>query len=135
LCPSVWPEMPGASVFAVIDRSTDVPVLAPLQKPVPVTPEILGMAAPADPSLVFRFSGACAESKCQHFDGHDCTLVQRVVQLLPPAMEDTLPLCSIRPSCRWYAQEGRAACMRCTEIVSHAYEPSRTLVAVAEPPG
>ncbi|MBS1903785.1 MAG: nitrogen fixation protein [Bacteroidetes bacterium] len=133
LCPSVWPDMPGAQVFGVIDRSGEKPVLTPLQKPVPVTPEILELAAPADPALVFRFTGTCAESKCQHFDGHDCTLATRVVQLLPPVTDD-LPICSIRPDCRWWAQEGRAACMRCPELVSHVYEPTITIAAVADPP-
>ena len=60
LCPSVWPSMPGAKVFGVVDRSDEQPKLVSLQRPVPVTPELLELVAPADPTHVFRFSGKCA---------------------------------------------------------------------------
>jgi len=37
--------------------------------------------------------------------------------MLEPAA-DKLPPCVIRPTCRWYKQEGAAACHRCPQIVT-----------------
>ena len=81
------------------------------------------MAAPMQPTEVFRLAGTCAEHKCPHFDGADCRLATRVVQLMPPVV-DALPPCLIRKQCRWYAQEGGAACTRCPEITTVTYDLS-----------
>jgi hypothetical protein len=37
---------------------------------------------------------------------------------------DALPACAIRPACRWWQQEGKAACQRCPQVVTQAYAPS-----------
>jgi hypothetical protein len=37
---------------------------------------------------------------------------------------DSLPPCTIRKECRWFAQEGAAACMRCPEITTVSYDLS-----------
>jgi len=54
-----------------------------------------------------RFTAPCQESACCHFDGHDCQLGAKLVQLLP-AVDGTLPPCQIRAVCRWFVQEGKA---------------------------
>jgi hypothetical protein len=41
----------------------------------------------------------------------------RVVEKLPAVAED-LPPCSIRRNCRWWQQEGKAACQRCPQIIT-----------------
>ncbi|MCA2699690.1 MAG: nitrogen fixation protein, partial [Microcystis sp. M179S2] len=46
---------------------------------------------------------------------------------------DTLPPCRIRQNCRWWLQEGKAACLRCPQVVTDNYNPSETFVKVAEP--
>jgi hypothetical protein len=81
------------------------------------------MAAPLKPTGVFRLGATCAEHKCPHFDGADCRLATRVVKMLPPVV-DSLPPCTIRKECRWFAQEGAAACMRCPEITTVSYDLS-----------
>jgi hypothetical protein len=43
--------------------------------------------------------------------------------MLPPVV-DSLPPCVIRKECRWFAQEGAAACMRCPEITTVSYDLS-----------
>jgi len=43
--------------------------------------------------------------------------------MLPPVV-DSLPPCTIRKECRWFAQEGAAACMRCPEITTISYDLS-----------
>ena len=94
-----------------------------LDSHLPATPEVLAMAAPLKPTEVFRLAATCAEHKCPHFDGSDCQLAVRIVQILPAAVE-TLPPFIIRQDCRWYSQEGRAACQRCPEITTVNYDLS-----------
>ena len=52
-----------------------------------------------------------------HFDGTRCSLAERIVSQLVPSV-DALPVCQIRSTCRWYAEQGGAACMRCTQVVT-----------------
>jgi hypothetical protein len=94
-----------------------------LNQLLPATPSILAMAAPLKPTEVFRLAATCAEHKCPHFDGTDCRLATRVVQILP-AVVDALPPCVIRKECRWFSQEGGAACKRCPEITTVSYDLS-----------
>ncbi len=94
-----------------------------LNEYLPATPEVLAMAAPLKPTEVFRLAATCAEQRCPHFDGTDCRLATRVVQILPAAI-DTLPPCLIRKECRWYSQEGGAACKRCPEITTVTHDVS-----------
>jgi len=94
-----------------------------LNQPLPATPEILATAAPLKPTEVFRLAATCAEGMCPHFDGADCQLAARVVQILP-AVVDFLPPCIIRKECRWYSQEGGAACKRCPAVTTVSYDLS-----------
>jgi hypothetical protein len=92
-----------------------------LAEHVPLTPDLLALTEPVGHSRVLRIAARCEESACMHFDGVNCRLAARIVQLLPP-VADALPACLIRAECRWYRQEGRAACMRCPQIVTEFSE-------------
>jgi hypothetical protein len=48
-----------------------------------------------------------------------------------PAVVDALPPCLIRKECRWYSQEGGAACRRCPEITTVSYDLSPNVRAVS----
>jgi hypothetical protein len=115
--------MDRSMVLGVVQQDGPRPVVEYLNARVPATPEILAMAAPLKPTEVFRLAATCAEHKCPHFDGADCRLATRVVKMLPP-VADSLPPCTIRKECRWFAQEGAAACMRCPEITTVSYDLS-----------
>src|SRR5438552_19146767 len=105
LCPSAQPGMDQCRVLGVVQRDGPAPVLQYLKEYLPATPEVLASSFPLKPTEVYRLSATCAEHKCPHFDGADCQLATRVVQILP-AVVDTLPPCTIRKDCRWYFQEG-----------------------------
>jgi hypothetical protein len=124
--------MTGSTVVGVVAGSPDEPRLAYLAEPRPVTEELLALAGPVPPTRIFRFGGACAGHGCQHFDGVDCQLVTRIVRLLPPVV-DGLPACHLRPDCRWWQQEGKAACLRCPQIVTDVRNPSERLRQAAGP--
>ena len=122
LCPSAQPDMEGARVLGVISGSAEQSQVAYLNSNVPVTAGLLAAAAPLKPTEVFRFAAHCEENKCRHFDGSHCQLATRIVQILP-AVTDGLPPCLIRAESRWFQQEGKAACMRCPQVVTESYEP------------
>jgi len=123
LCPSAQPGMENCRILGVVQQEGPTPLLAYLNQHVPATPQVLSMAAPMKPTEVFRLAATCAEHQCPHFDGADCRLATRVVQLMP-AVVDVLPPCIIRMECRWYSQEGGAACKRCPEITTISYDLS-----------
>jgi hypothetical protein len=136
LCPSAQPEMAGAVVLGVVGGTVDDPRLAYLDEPRPVTDEVLALAGPVEPTEVFRIAAPCAGGACRHFDGSSCRLAARTVQLLPIVV-DVLPACRIRPECRWWLQEGKAACLRCPQVVTESHNPPdlvRTAAAPSELP-
>jgi hypothetical protein len=132
-CPSAQPGMGDVQVLGVVVRDAEEPRLAYLDEAVAATPDMLEMAAPVPVSQVFRLSARCEESKCTHFDGTRCQLAVRIARLLPEVV-DSLPACNIRPACRWFRQEGRAACLRCPQIVTGTYEADERLQEVAGGP-
>lgn len=50
-----------------------------------------------------------------------------------PAVAEELPPYSIRANCRWWQQEGKAACMRCPQVITDTYSPSELIREVATP--
>jgi hypothetical protein len=106
------------------------PQVAYLERPLPVTQEVLNLFVSVRPTEVMRVAAPCEESKCKHFDGQDCRLAVRLVQILP-AVVDALPQCHIRATCRWFRQEGKAACVRCPQVATVSYGDSATLNYVA----
>jgi hypothetical protein len=132
LCPSARPESPDGVVFGIISGTVEAPRVAYLKQPQPITEELLAKAGPVTPAEIFRTASPCATKGCQHFDGKDCRLVSRVVENLPPVAAE-LPPCSIRRDCRWWQQEGSAACMRCPQVITDNYKTSELMVQVATP--
>src|SRR5262245_13425004 len=130
VCPSARPEMEGSVVFGVVGGTVERPRLAYLDEVRPVTEELLRLAGPVPPTIIFRIGAPCAGQACGHFDGTACRLATRVAQLLPPVV-DGLPACQLRPDCRWWQQEGKAACLRCPQVVTDVREPSELLRLVA----
>lgn len=120
LCPSAQPEMENPVALGVILGSAEDPRMVHLERPLPVTDELLALAGPVKATEVFRFAAPCAGNTCKHFDGQDCTLAQRIVQILPRVTDD-LPPCAIRSECRWWYQEGKSACFRCPQVLTETY--------------
>jgi hypothetical protein len=132
LCPSAQPGMANCQVLGVLGEGQDGPRLSYLNQRLEVTDEVLALAAPAKPTQVFRFAATCEESKCTHFDGQDCQLAKRIVQIMP-AVVSALPPCVVRANCRWYVQEGGNACFRCPQVSTLNTDPSDLLKVVAGP--
>ena len=116
-CPSAQPDMPDPQVLGVVEFVGDRQRVAYIDESVPVTPDLLALAGDVEPTEVMRISAECDEKKCMHFDGAQCRLASRVVEMLP-AVVDALPPCKIRRDCRWFVQEGPPACQRCPQITT-----------------
>ncbi len=132
LCPSARPEPGESVVFGVIGGTVAEPRVAYLKQPQPMTEELIAKVSPVTPAEVFRTASNCATNNCQHFDGKDCRLATRIVDQMPIAVAELLP-CSIRRDCRWWQQEGKAACMRCPQVITDNYKTSELTIQVATP--
>ncbi|MEH2063940.1 MAG: nitrogen fixation protein [Nostoc sp.] len=132
LCPSARPESEDSVVFGIISGTVAEPRVTYLKQPLPITDELIAKVSPVTPAEIFRTASACATKDCQHFDGQDCRLAMRIVENLPPVAEELSP-CSIRRDCRWWQQEGKAACMRCPQVITDNYKTSELMRQVAAP--
>ncbi|MBS1732083.1 MAG: hypothetical protein JST02_02190 [Bacteroidetes bacterium] len=98
------------------------------------TVSILPVALPIDKEFVqrskdipdierrFRFSGTCLEKGCKQWTGHSCGVIENVLSsFTPKGKAKGLPECSLRINCRWFSQEGRAACKACPLVVTDVH--------------
>jgi len=108
--------------------------LAYINPPVRVTDEVFVELRRSEvaPERRFRFASTCTEADCGHWTGRACGLSDLLVDSEAVLAEgDTLPACSIRSSCRWFFQNGRAACRVCPLVVTDSRAP-RSLTPVWE---
>jgi hypothetical protein len=121
LCPSAQPDWEDAQVIGALVDTQDGLRVGYLTEAQTVTLDLLTAAEPARPAEVLRIAAPCMGSGCMHFDGATCQLAARVTSMLNPVVSG-LPRCAIRPHCRWFRQEGRAACIRCPQVVTELRE-------------
>ena len=133
MCPSAQPTMEGAYAVAIVGGTAGEPRVRWIEQPLPVTGELLGLAEPVEPTEVFRFAAPCAEGGCRHHDNDRCTLGDKLATLPVAVDVALLPKCTIRPTCRWYAEQGRDICFRCVSVVTTDYRASPDLQRAAEP--
>jgi len=121
LCPSSPCDWPGARLIGVVGGTVDRPSVV-YTGPRPVSPDLLACAAPVTPTEVFRFAAPCQENRCLQFDGTRCRISELIARLSPPvdgsAQPGALPSCGIRSRCRWWREEGVAACRSCSGIAT-----------------
>jgi hypothetical protein len=130
ICPSAQPEQPNAVIIGVVRRSNGAVATGILPETVPLHPLIDLVPENVRPTEVLRFAAPCAGAKCRHFSDDTCTLAARIIARLP-AVTDRLGRCAIRPSCRWWQQEGPLACQRCPQVVTEPYKASDLMREVA----
>jgi hypothetical protein len=119
-CPSARPDLPEAHILGLVEGTAERPRLAYLRRPEPVRDDLLALAGDDSPTQRFRFSAPCAGDGCQHFADGACRLATRIVEQMPEAVA-AAPVCALRPACRWWRQEGTAACLRCPMVVTESY--------------
>ena len=116
LCPSSMAR-PGASLFGIVNAEGKIDYLP---QAITVDETFVEEAQKGrTPEARFRFAGNCAKSGCGQWDkeGHQCSLVGRIVNALERPIQAKLQDCAIRSRCRWFAQEGSLACANCNEVM------------------
>lgn len=108
------------------------PGIAYLPPGVSVDESVASHLGGLSPTEVFRYGADCEEHRCAHFDGDRCSLAKRIVTQLPEVVQ-ILPRCQIRATCRWFAEEGGAACRRCPQIVTMIPKSDNAINRVATP--
>lgn len=132
LCPSGRAEVEDSRVFGIVTGSAQQPQVHYLKKTIPLDEELLEKTQSVTPTEIFRMASPCQEKQCSHFDGQSCRLAMRVVDHLPE-VSASLPACAIRRDCRWWNQEGKAACFRCPQVLTDNYAASDLVAQVAAP--
>ena len=129
-CPSAQPDTPEARVFGVVLGDVDEPRVAYLEKGVTVAPETLEALGGVAPTRVLRFAGTCANGACGQFKDGGCRLGKDILARLAPAT-DRIPACTIRATCRWFAENGPPVCLRCARVVTTVHDSDTVLAPVA----
>ena len=114
-CPSAPPES-GSVLLGIVTAKGEIAYLTPH---IPVTEDLLATFEKdgVPPENRLRFAGPCMECRCVQWADSRCGLIDRVVDHFGDREVGSLPRCGIRPTCRWFAQQGRAACASCPEVV------------------
>ncbi|MDG4792944.1 hypothetical protein [Micromonospora sp. WMMD1082] len=71
----------------------------------------------------YRLAGPCVTSRCGFWTGEHCGLGERLAASyaeIAGEPEADLPRCAIRRTCRWFAEQGSAACAACAHVVTDA---------------
>jgi hypothetical protein len=131
-CPSAQPDQTGSMVIGVVGRQDGKPSVSLLPQPVSLDTVAHLIPDTIPMTEVLRLAAPCAERCCSHFSQERCTLASRVVSRLLSVV-DRLSPCAIRPSCRWWRQEGPAACHRCPQVVTEPLQPSDLMRELAAP--
>lgn len=131
-CPSAQPDMEDAQVLGVMEPTAEGRRLSYVNGHVPVTDALLDSTGPVPPTLVYRFAARCMEARCRHFEGGQCGLALRMVDGLEETVAH-LPPCAIRRTCRWHAEAGPAACLRCSQVVTRLENPTPEVAAIVRP--
>lgn len=116
-CPSS-PASTGSVLLGIVGPTG----LAYLTPRMTVSPDLLENLGPEeDREKRYRFADTCATTGCKHWSGRDCRLIDQVIESgkeLPGESEPSLPKCSIRAGCQWFAQRGASACRVCPLVIT-----------------
>ncbi|MEU3452923.1 hypothetical protein ABZ671_04880 [Micromonospora sp. NPDC006766] len=94
----VTPSTPADVALAAVDADSDAPI-----------------------ESRYRLAGPCVTSSCGFWTGDHCGLGARLTESYREAVDPAeveLPKCAIRRTCRWFAEQGPAACPACSHVVT-----------------
>ena len=114
-CPSGQCEE-GAQLLGVVQADGTIGYLG---QPIPIDADFVATARTGrSPERRFRFTSKCVEGACQQWTGTRCGVIDKMIEALQPVDEATLPRCGIRSYCRWFHQNGVAACRTCRLVIT-----------------
>ena len=133
-CPSTPEDQPDAVVFGVVGGTVERPMVAYLTSSLPASDGTSHANCTGHTSGSVPIRGDMRQTACQNFQDGRCSVTTRLVAVAKPVV-DQLPRCAIRSTCRWWAENGRASCVRCPSVVTVDYAPTPEAVAIAGPSG
>jgi hypothetical protein len=120
MCPSSKCQ-DGALLLGIVKEDGHVDML---HEAIPVDETFVETAKQGRlPEMRFRFASTCAKNGCKQWTGTRCGIVDKILDHVKDAiLEETLPVCFIRPTCRWYNQNGADACKICPWVITETSE-------------
>jgi hypothetical protein len=109
----------GSNLIGIINQNHEFDFL---KVALPITKSFVEEAVKhGSPEKRFRFSSRCVESGCNQWTGTRCGVSDRLLESIEAAFhKPNLPDCSIRPTCRWFSQNGESACRICPLVATDA---------------
>jgi hypothetical protein len=114
-CPSSQSKV--AVAFDPVDHADGVPLVGFFEKAVPRHRRIAGAYEATPSNRGLQVCSSLRRAKSAHGNGAECTLVNRIVQVLP-AVVSSSPAYRLRGECRGFSRHGRNACTRCPQVVT-----------------
>jgi hypothetical protein len=111
-CPSVPVQRGGMAIAIRHSHSEDFVFL---DEPFSVTPGALSEDLAISVQLRLRVAGPCIREACVSWTERGCRW-GRAVASIGGDRTDAMVSCSIRPSCRWFAENGETACRVCPSL-------------------
>lgn len=124
-CPSAPYQDPEARLFGVVLEEDGETRVAYLQKDAALPDDFDPTSLGVDPAYALRFAAPCANMGCGQWREGGCGLGKAIVEQLAPVV-DIAPTCMLRKTCRWYAENGKASCLRCPKITTRVH-PSQAV--------
>ncbi|MDB5282471.1 MAG: hypothetical protein JWO06_1546 [Bacteroidota bacterium] len=123
LCPSSKCAE-GSKLIGLVKEDGHVDML---ETPLEITEDFIKAAAEGrNPQSRFRFSNNCVQGACKQWTGSRCGVVDgildHVAQGKTKVEVQAIKDCAIRPVCRWYNQNGLAACEICPLVITDVTE-------------
>lgn len=112
LCPSAAPAT-SARLLGIRRPDGRIGFVSP---PLPVTDRFLERAG-EEPDARFRFTAPCETAGCGQWTRFGCGVGRLAAFTGMRSRSHAIPQCEVRPTCRWFIQEGVTACWGCQEIV------------------
>lgn len=116
-CPSAYPSE-GSQLLGVVNAAGRIDYIG---NPLPVSKKFIEIISESKlpPGKRFRFTSDCQKSGCGRWESNSCSVARAAAQLRQSqsTINDAIPECGIRPTCRWFNQEGRDVCHICPEVV------------------
>ena len=109
----------GSQLIGIINADSEFSFL---KVPLTVTKSFVDEANMyGSPEKRFRFASKCVQSGCNQWTGSRCGVSDSVLDAIEVSLHKAnLPDCSIRPTCRWYDQNGESACRICPLVITNS---------------
>lgn len=108
----------GAILLGIVNEKNEIDFIA---NSIKITEAFVQSSKEVDkaPEKRFRFSNICIQSGCKQWTGNRCGVIDEVLNMVEEKYwKNNLPRCSIRQTCRWFAQSGANACKVCPLIIT-----------------